>query len=319
MRKCVLGLFLVALGVVGSTACSSSDKGTKVDGVCASFCQAFDSGTNCSGAKTQCSNDCDSVVSHCPARADAMLGCLAGLGYSCTAPGEAHATGSSGTAGSPATLSSGAGTLYVFDAYCAGLVQEFNDCTPVSPGGGGTSGSGGGGGTGGDGGSGNSPSGGGSGGSGAGGAGGSGGGGQPDLADVEFQLSVTTGPKDPNGEGGPLTPWVVNVCIEPSQGDYVQVSNSGTGDATPFAMAVQLLKDGTAVDSCEDLVESDPLPPGYSTSWSNPWCCVLDDTVSTFDLNPRTIRVRADVSGQVAELDESNNDKLGTAFDITGK
>jgi hypothetical protein len=286
--------------------------------VCADFCQAFDNGTNCSGAKTQCSNDCDSVVSHCPARADAMLACLANLSYSCNSPGQANAQGTGPTADVWATLTSSAGTLYIEDAYCAELVKQFNDCAPINPGGGGSGGSGGNGGSGGsggDGGTGSSPSGG-SGGVGAGGSGGSGGSGQPDLANVDFSLSITGAYEDPNGEGGPAVPFDVTICINPAQGNYVQVSNVGTGDATAFKMGVQLMNGQNVVGGCEDLVESDALPPGYDTSWTNQWCCKVDDTVSTFDLNPRTVRVRADVAGQVAESNESNNDMYTQSFEL---
>lgn len=81
-------------------------------------------------------------------------------------------------------------------------------------------------------------------------------------------------------------------------------------------MRVQVLNGSNVVGGREDLVESDPLPPGYDTSWTNQWCCTVDDTVSTFDFNPRTVRVRADVGGQVDESNESNNDKLTPSFEL---
>jgi hypothetical protein len=305
----------MTVGVLGTNGCSSSSKGTKAESACDGFCQAFDSGSNCSGAKTQCANDCGSVVSHCPSRASAMLDCLADLSYSCTSPGEAHATGSNGSGGTTATLSSGAGTLYVDDPYCAQLVQEFNDCTPVNPGGGGAGG--GFGGTGGspDGGAGGTGSGG-AGGSGAGGAGGSGGGGQPDLANVDFSFTATAMNKDPNGEGGPAVPYEVKICLNPQEANYLEVKNIGTGDAGPFKVGVQLMNGQNVVGGCQDFVESDPLPPNGTTSWTNQWCCPVNDTISSFDLNMRTIRAVADVDDQVSEADESNNTGVTPEFEV---
>jgi hypothetical protein len=191
-----------------------------------------------------------------------------------------------------------------------------------SAGSGGTSGSSGVGGSGGVGGStGGTGGSGASGGGGNGGVGGAGGGsGVPDLSDVDFDLTVHGQAKDPGGEGGPSVPWIVEVCIEPTSGGFVEVHNTGTGIAGPFAMGFALIKDypapGTVVASCDALVESDPLAPGYKTSWTNATCCTFDDTYSTFDLNPRKLRVTADVNAQVAESIETNNTLESSEFDL---
>jgi hypothetical protein len=193
---------------------------------------------------------------------------------------------------------------------------------------GGTSGSGGAGGSSGStGGSGASTGGsggstGGTGGAGGGGSGGVGGGsGSPDLSGVDFHLTVTGQSKDPGGEGGPAVPWTVSVCIEPGDGGFVEVYNTGTGVAGAFAMGIALIKDyptaGTVVASCASLVESDPLGPGFMTTWSSQTCCTFDDTVSTFDLNPRKVRVTADVNAEVTESNESNNVKESPEFELS--
>jgi hypothetical protein len=153
-----------------------------------------------------------------------------------------------------------------------------------------------------------------------GGSGGVGGGGSPDLSNVTFDLWVTGQSKDPGGEGGPAMPWTVNVCIDATQGGFVQVQNTGTGVANGFSVGIALMKDyptpNSVVGSCTSLVESDTLAPGVTTQWTSATCCTFDDTASTFDLNPRKLRVTADVNAEVTESNEANNTAFSAEFEL---
>lgn len=269
------------------------------------------------------------MSSSCPARADALFNCLGKLDYSCSAPGQANA---SGDGADYVAIYANSGTLYVSDSECARLYNEFVNCGAGGEGGsagGGDGGNsqgatGGGGAPGGSGGSGASGATGGSAGTGASGGmggaagvggsgpmGGSAGAGAPDLANVTFSLSYDASPVDPNGEGGPAVPYDVRVCIDPARSDYIRVDNIGSGTAGSFRTAILWVKDypspGTIVDSCAAFSSTPPLASGYSVSWQNAYCCEFSDTFSTFDSNPRRIVVYADALEAVSESNESNN------------
>ena len=167
MRRLLAFATLLLLGSASAAGCSGSD--SAAEGTpCGRFCIRFGLGKNCGEAKS-CESDCIATAATCPAHAAKMLGCLRGLEFECTAPGQAVAKSSAGASGEYAYLNGASGTLEVQDATCADAVREFQACPSGSGGAGGSSGNGGAGGFGG--GSGGSSGGGGSGGAGAGGGG----------------------------------------------------------------------------------------------------------------------------------------------------
>lgn len=124
-------LALVALPVLGTHACSSSDSPSEPS-ACEAFCRHFAQGASCGGqdAVDPCTVDCASTSKSCPTRADSLLECLQQLAIECQSPGVgvAHARGV--PVADPPSLSYPHGALSVEDSTCAALLEAFVACAP---------------------------------------------------------------------------------------------------------------------------------------------------------------------------------------------
>jgi hypothetical protein len=145
--------------------------------------------------------------------------------------------------------------------------------------------------------------------------------GQADLGEVAFDLFITSAVADPWGEGGPMTPYNVNVCLSAGgTNNHVTTKNLGTAAAEPFAITATVLSTppsfSVEVGSCT-IVESASADAGESFFFNTPGCCKIVDQISTFDfIYRRKIRVTVDAQNVVDESDESNNQALSNEIDI---